>query len=104
MTGNMLLSQERKFWIMTTTMKRSRQECTASCAMLPFILSDWKIPLQFTSSLRDRSNVLVGRTMAQQKAQRKTVTLPAGERVPAFGMGTWQMGDEAAAHREEIAT
>ena len=24
----------------------------------------------------------------------KTVTLPAGERVPAFGMGTWYMGED----------
>jgi diketogulonate reductase-like aldo/keto reductase len=34
----------------------------------------------------------------------KTVTLPAGERVPAFGMGTWNIGDARAARAEEIAT
>ena len=34
----------------------------------------------------------------------KTVLLPSGERVPAFGMGTWNMGDERAARAEEIAT
>lgn len=33
----------------------------------------------------------------------KTVTLPSGERVPAFGMGTWHMGERAAARGEEIA-
>ena len=34
----------------------------------------------------------------------KTVTLPSGERVPAFGMGTWMMGQDKAARAEEIAT
>ena len=34
----------------------------------------------------------------------KTVTLPDGERVPALGMGTWNMGDHPAARVEEIAT
>ena len=34
----------------------------------------------------------------------KTVTLPNGERVPALGMGTWNMGDHPAARAEEIAT
>lgn len=34
----------------------------------------------------------------------KTVKLPCGERVPAFGMGTWYMGDGAQARAEEIAT
>ncbi len=34
----------------------------------------------------------------------KTVTLPCGERVPAFGLGTWNIGDDAAARAEEIAT
>jgi diketogulonate reductase-like aldo/keto reductase len=33
-----------------------------------------------------------------------TVTLPSGERVPAFGMGTWYMGDDPAARTEELAT
>ena len=34
----------------------------------------------------------------------KTVTLPSGERVPAFGQGTWNIGDSRAARAEEIAT
>ncbi len=33
----------------------------------------------------------------------KTVLLPAGERVPALGLGTWNMGDDRAARAEEIA-
>ncbi len=33
----------------------------------------------------------------------KTVTLPSGERVPAFGLGTWNMGDRASARAEELA-
>ena len=34
----------------------------------------------------------------------KQVTLPDGERVPALGMGTWNMGDDRATRAEEIAT
>lgn len=34
----------------------------------------------------------------------KTVMLPAGERVPAFGMGTWRMGEDRAIREQEIAT
>jgi len=34
----------------------------------------------------------------------KTVILPGGERVPAFGLGTWNVGDHRAARAEEIAT
>ncbi len=34
----------------------------------------------------------------------KTVRLPTGERVPAFGQGTWNIGDDAATRAEEIAT
>lgn len=34
----------------------------------------------------------------------KTVQLPGGERVAAFGMGTWYMGDRAQARAEELAT
>src|SRR5690625_1750816 len=34
----------------------------------------------------------------------KTVTLPAGERVPAFGQGTWYMGEDRDQRSEEIAT
>jgi aldehyde reductase len=34
----------------------------------------------------------------------KTVILPSGERVPAFGLGTWNIGDDPAMRAEEIAT
>jgi aldehyde reductase len=34
----------------------------------------------------------------------KTVTLPGGERVPALGIGTWEIGDKPANRDEEIAT
>lgn len=34
----------------------------------------------------------------------KQVTLPDGERVPALGMGTWNMGDDRATRAEELAT
>ena len=34
----------------------------------------------------------------------KTVALPSGERVPALGLGTWNMGERKAARAEEIAT
>ena len=34
----------------------------------------------------------------------KTVVLPGGVRVPAFGQGTWYMGDDRATRAEEIAT
>jgi diketogulonate reductase-like aldo/keto reductase len=34
----------------------------------------------------------------------KTVTLPSGDRVPAFGLGTWHMGEDRATRAEEIAT
>ena len=34
----------------------------------------------------------------------KTVALPSGERVPAFGIGTWHMGEKRATRAEEIAT
>lgn len=33
----------------------------------------------------------------------KTVTLPGGEKVPALGQGTWNMGDDRATRAEEIA-
>ena len=33
----------------------------------------------------------------------RTVTLPSGERVPAIGMGTWYVGDDAARRKDEIA-
>ncbi len=34
----------------------------------------------------------------------RTVALPSGERVPAFGMGAWNIGDRKASRAEEIAT
>lgn len=34
----------------------------------------------------------------------KTVSLRSGERVPALGQGTWNMGESAAAHAEELAS
>jgi diketogulonate reductase-like aldo/keto reductase len=34
----------------------------------------------------------------------KTVALPSGEQVPAFGLGTWNIGDTRAQRAEEIAT
>lgn len=34
----------------------------------------------------------------------KSVALPGGERVPAFGLGTWCLGDHRAARGEELAT
>jgi diketogulonate reductase-like aldo/keto reductase len=34
----------------------------------------------------------------------KTVTLPSSEEVPAFGLGTWNIGDSKATRAEEIAT
>jgi aldehyde reductase len=33
----------------------------------------------------------------------KTIALPCGERVPAFGMGTWYMGDDPARRAAEVA-
>jgi diketogulonate reductase-like aldo/keto reductase len=34
----------------------------------------------------------------------KSVRLPSGESVPAFGLGTWNIGDSRATRAEEIAT
>ena len=34
----------------------------------------------------------------------KMVQLPSGESVPAFGMGTWNLGDKRARRSEELAT
>ena len=34
----------------------------------------------------------------------KHVTLPGGESVPALGMGTWMIGEDAATRAEEIAS
>src|ERR1700744_1203255 len=34
----------------------------------------------------------------------QTVPLPSGEHVPAFGLGTWRIGENPAMRAEEIAT
>jgi diketogulonate reductase-like aldo/keto reductase len=34
----------------------------------------------------------------------RKVTFPGGERVPAFGLGTWHVGDDTAQRSEEITT
>ena len=34
----------------------------------------------------------------------KTVILPSGEKIPALGQGTWNMGDTRETRAEEIAT
>jgi diketogulonate reductase-like aldo/keto reductase len=34
----------------------------------------------------------------------RTVKLPSGKGVPAFGLGTWYMGEDPATHAEELAT
>ncbi|MFO0519089.1 MAG: aldo/keto reductase [bacterium] len=34
----------------------------------------------------------------------RTVVLPGGERVPAFGLGTWCLGEDPALRAEELAT
>ena len=34
----------------------------------------------------------------------KTVALPSGEQIPAFGLGTWNLGDHRAQRAEELAT
>ena len=33
----------------------------------------------------------------------KTITLPDGKRVPVLGQGTWRMGENARAHKAEVA-
>src|SRR6516225_5872607 len=40
----------------------------------------------------------------KQQIEMKRVVLPSGDWVPAFGMGTWHMGDQAETRTEEIAT
>jgi diketogulonate reductase-like aldo/keto reductase len=34
----------------------------------------------------------------------RSVTLPSGQKVPCFGLGTWQLGDDPKLRTEEIAT
>src|SRR5262249_12062228 len=36
-------------------------------------------------------------------ARIRTVRLPSGETVPALGLGTWVMGDNAGARKDEVA-
>lgn len=43
-------------------------------------------------------------TTTKKPSATQTVRLPSGEDAPAFGMGTWHMGDEAGAKAEELAT
>jgi len=33
----------------------------------------------------------------------KTITLPDGERIPVLGQGTWRMGENTRAHKDEVA-
>ena len=40
--------------------------------------------------------------MAGRGPAMKTVELPTGERVPALGLGTWRIGESAAARRDEV--
>src|SRR5204863_7688227 len=39
----------------------------------------------------------------EQEHEMKTVSLRDGESVPALGQGTWRMGENARAHKEEVA-
>src|SRR5437763_3379546 len=42
-------------------------------------------------------------TNASMDMKIRTVTLPDGERVPVLGQGTWRMGENTRAHKDEIA-
>src|SRR3978361_1613871 len=82
----------------------------------------WRKPRRRTSGLkRDVSPAespcefvkeILTRLMAGLKSEKyfmktvsmKSVSLPSGERVPAFGLGTWHFGDNPAIRAEEIAT
>jgi diketogulonate reductase-like aldo/keto reductase len=41
--------------------------------------------------------------MSTPRIDEKMVTLPSGEKVPAFGLGTWRMGESRAARKDEVA-
>src|SRR6185295_7293673 len=41
---------------------------------------------------------------SKERAPMRTVELPSGERVPAFGLGTWYMGEGSALRAEGLAT
>lgn len=41
--------------------------------------------------------------MSTAQIDKKMVMLPSGEKFPAFGLGTWRMGESRAARKDEIA-
>lgn len=41
--------------------------------------------------------------MSDARINKKMVMLPSGEKVPAFGLGTWRMGESRSAWQDEIA-
>lgn len=41
--------------------------------------------------------------MSTAQIDEKKVTLPSGEMVPAFGLGTWRMGESRSARKDEVA-
>ncbi len=43
-------------------------------------------------------------SIAAENRRPNTVTLSSGEQVPAFGMGTWHIGEQAGVRTEELAT
>jgi diketogulonate reductase-like aldo/keto reductase len=42
-------------------------------------------------------------SMTSGQLNSRTVTLPGGEKVPAFGIGTWRMGEQRSHRKDEIA-
>src|SRR5438046_9162087 len=42
-------------------------------------------------------------TSMSTKHEMKTVFLPGGDRVPVLGQGTWRMGENTRAHKDEVA-
>jgi diketogulonate reductase-like aldo/keto reductase len=41
--------------------------------------------------------------LAMHQREMKTIVLPDGERVPVLGQGTWRMGENKRAHKDEVA-
>jgi diketogulonate reductase-like aldo/keto reductase len=39
----------------------------------------------------------------EHEREMKTVSLPDGERIPVLGQGTWRMGENPRAHKDEVA-
>jgi diketogulonate reductase-like aldo/keto reductase len=39
----------------------------------------------------------------EHEHEMKTISLPDGERVPVLGQGTWRMGENTRAHKDEVA-